>query len=355
MKKLTMCLMFITISFGILAQVPERMSHQIVIRNAGGAVVKNQVVGMQISILQGSASGTPIYVETYTPTTNANGLVSLEIGGGTIVTGTFAGIDWSSGVYFIKTETDPNGGTSYSITGTSQLLSVPYALYSNPFVYVSDVGDTMYLGKNKIIVPGISAANKLKDIEGNSYNTVKIGTQVWMAENLKTTKFKDGTSIPYETNDINWLNLTTPSYCWYDNDEATNKHVYGALYNWYTVNSGKLCPTGWHSPTDSEWNTLISYLGGKSVAGGKLKETGTTHWNSPNTAADNSSGFTGLPAGYRYGGVYGTFYQINRYAIWWASDIEHYRGVYCDNPTVTGDEALSPRTYGFSVRCIKDN
>jgi hypothetical protein len=130
MKKLIICLVIISISFGILAQAPERMSYQVVIRNTGGALVKNQAVGIQISILQGSATGTPVYVETHTPTTNANGLATIEIGAGTIVTGTFAGIDWSTGSYFIKTEIDPTGGTSYSITGISQLLSVPYALYA---------------------------------------------------------------------------------------------------------------------------------------------------------------------------------------------------------------------------------
>jgi hypothetical protein len=125
-------LSFITMLMCIIsiAQAPQKMSYQVVIRNTGSALVKNQAVGIQISILQGSATGTPVYVETHTPTTNANGLATIEIGAGSIVTGTFAGIDWSAGPYFIKTETDPNGGTIYTITGTSQLLSVPYALYA---------------------------------------------------------------------------------------------------------------------------------------------------------------------------------------------------------------------------------
>ena len=106
------------------------MSYQAVIRNATGALVTSHAVGMRISILQGSATGTTVYVETQTPTTNANGLMTIEIGVGTVVTGTFAGIDWSTGVYFIKTETDPTGGTSYTITGTSQVLSVPYSFYA---------------------------------------------------------------------------------------------------------------------------------------------------------------------------------------------------------------------------------
>jgi hypothetical protein len=112
------------------AQSPEKMSYQAIIRNSSDQLVTNHAVGMQISILQGSASGTAIYVETQTPTTNANGLVSIEIGGGTIVSGTIATIDWANGTYFIKTETDPTGGSTYTITGASQLLSVPYALHA---------------------------------------------------------------------------------------------------------------------------------------------------------------------------------------------------------------------------------
>jgi hypothetical protein len=130
MEKLFTLIVFIAMTLSIAAQSPQKMSYQAVVRNTSGVLMDNQAVGMKISILQGSATGTAVYVETQTTTTNSNGLVTLEIGGGTIVTGTFAGIDWSAGMYFIKTETDPTGGTSYSITGTSQLLSVPYALYA---------------------------------------------------------------------------------------------------------------------------------------------------------------------------------------------------------------------------------
>jgi hypothetical protein len=126
---ITICLaiLFFNVAF---TQAPQKLSYQAVIRNTSNALIVNQPVGMKISILQGSVNGTAAYIETQNPTTNTNGLVSIEIGGGTIVSGVFANIDWSNGPYFIKTETDPNGGTSYSITGTSQLLSVPFALYS---------------------------------------------------------------------------------------------------------------------------------------------------------------------------------------------------------------------------------
>jgi hypothetical protein len=130
MKRLFTIIAAVLLTASLFSQSPQKMSYQAVIRNSSDQLITSHSVGMRISILLGSTSGTAVYVETQTPSTNANGLVSIEIGGGTIVTGTFAGIDWSAGMYFIKTETDPLGGTSYSITGTSQLLSVPYALHA---------------------------------------------------------------------------------------------------------------------------------------------------------------------------------------------------------------------------------
>ena len=130
MKKLYSLITILLINMVAFAQAPQKMSYQAVIRNVSNALIDNQSVGMQISVLQGSDTGTPVYIETQTTTTNANGLVNIEIGTGTIVSGTFASIDWSTGTYYIKIETDPTGGTSYTINGTSQLLSVPYALYA---------------------------------------------------------------------------------------------------------------------------------------------------------------------------------------------------------------------------------
>jgi len=130
MKKLFILSVIAVLTLSVFAQAPQKMSYQAVIRNASGTLVSNHAVGMKISILQGSATGTAVYVETHTTTTNANGLATIEIGGGSIVSGTFTGINWASGPYYIKTETDPAGGSSYSITGASQILSVPYALYA---------------------------------------------------------------------------------------------------------------------------------------------------------------------------------------------------------------------------------
>lgn len=192
------------------------------------------------------------------------------------------------------------------------------------------------------------------DIEGNVYNTITIGTQVWMIENLKATKYNDGTSIPNVTNNTAWGNLTTPGYCWYNND-VSNKNLYGALYNWYAVNTNKLAPQGWHVPTDAEWTTLTTFLGGESIAGGKLKETGTSHWQSPNTGATNEPGFTALPGGYRSYVV--TFYNICSYGGWWSSTEDDtiyawFRSLYSDYSDAYrngGDKSC-----GFSVRCVRD-
>lgn len=144
MKKVFSILAAVLLTASVFAQSPEKMSYQAVIRNSSEALVTNTTVGMQISILQGSASGTAVYVETQSPTTNANGLISIKIGDGTVQSGDFTNIDWANGPYFIKTETDPAGGTDYTITGTSQLLSVPYALHAKTAESVSttySVGD----------------------------------------------------------------------------------------------------------------------------------------------------------------------------------------------------------------------
>jgi len=194
------------------------------------------------------------------------------------------------------------------------------------------------------------------DIDGNTYQTVTIDTRIWMVENLKTTKYNDGTAIPLvATDNIAWSNLTEPGYCWYNNNQAMYGNTYGALYNWYAVNTGKLCPTGWHVPTDNEWIILTNYLGGESIAGGKLKETDTTHWNSPNTGATNETGFTALPGGYR--SVDGNFYYIGFDGYFWSAtelgvNYAWYQEVMFYN---SGFRLLNGlKRNGFSVRCLRD-
>ena len=193
----------------------------------------------------------------------------------------------------------------------------------------------------------------LTDADGNTYGLIKIGSQIWMAENLKTTKYNDGTSIPLVTNNTSWAVLSTPGYCWYNNDASTYKNTYGALYNFYTVETGKLCPTGWHVPTNIEWTALTTYLGGESVAGGKLKETGTTHWNSPNTGATNETGFTALPGGYRNNN--GAFNDIGNQGDWWSStesgtNNAWFRYMLYNSNSVHISSYY--KIYGFPVRCL---
>jgi len=614
----------------VWAQSPEKISYQAVIRNSSEALVTNTTVGMQISILQGSASGTAVYVETQSPTTNANGLVSLEIGVGTVVSGDFTTIDWANGTYFIKTETDPTGGTSYTITGTSQLLSVPYALHAktaesvsgtitetdpvftawdkstgisitesqisdldhfttanetdpvygasvasgitatdttswnnkldsetdpefnawdkttgisitesqisnlqsyltsetDPSVaanfdftdavtgdllqfngtkwvkvtpdYISDytvieadvtaheaaltvsesqisdlgnyietetqnladvitlnnsanaqiknvtnptdaqdaatkayvdqllslfedngmvvvdfsvadtdisLGNSVAFTDNSVLATttwqwdfgdgntsteqnpthtytaegtytvsltasnGVLSSTKTKNDyitvsfgsftdsrDGTEYQTITIGNQEWMGENLKYLPSVVGPATGSEIS-----GFETESYYYvYDYDgtsvadakATTNYTTYGVLYN-YTAACNS-CPAGWHLPSDAEWTELTDYLG-ETVAGGKLKETGTTHWNSPNTDATNETGFTALPGGFRSND--GNFYGIGSNGSWWgategSTGSAWRRSMYYSTSGVNRDDRN--KELGFSVRCLRD-
>ena len=196
----------------------------------------------------------------------------------------------------------------------------------------------------------------MTDQDGNVYKTVTIGTQTWMAENLRTTKYNDGTAIPTVTDNDEWGDLTDGAFCNY-NDTANIDYIatYGRLYNWYTVNTGKLAPIGWHVPTDAEWTTLSDYLGGLSITAGKLKEAGTTHWYSPNTGATNETGFTALPGGSRSSN--GTFGNIGNYGYWWSTT--EYNATYSLHRSMSYNyNNVSGYSYkkvlGFSVRCVKD-
>jgi len=210
-------------------------------------------------------------------------------------------------------------------------------------------------------------AQTVTDYDGNVYNTVTIGTQTWLKENLKVTHYNNSDSIPKVTDNTAWTGLSTGARCYYNNDSAANASVYGALYNWFTVNDSRnLCPTGWHVPSDAEWNILEKYLDNTvdttatgwvgTDIGGKLKETGTTHWNSPNAGATNSSGFSALPGGYRsYSGTY-SYVGTDGY-LWsatesdaadaWGRDLGYIN-------TNVGRFNYNKRD-GFSVRCVSDS
>jgi uncharacterized protein (TIGR02145 family) len=631
MKRITLVFSFIIFCSMLMAQAPQGISHQAVIRNSSNEVVTNSTIGIRVSILQGTPTGTVVYRETHTPVSNANGLITYVIGQGAVETGQFDTIKWANGPYFLQTEADPAGGTTYTISGTTQILSVPYAYYSDnsangfasvysetdhrpvldtignigigtspswlklnvdgglrvgsgplswgsmfvldasalekgkAYVLSSSGGDALEGGgkllfvcggKGNIMVmdsllnvgigtdtpnfkldvngdinftgdlykndslygfasyytegekrpvinengdiglgtypdfgklnvngnlrvgPGqntwgtmifLDAAptakgktyqfastggeasegegkllfecagkgiimtmdsllnvgigtdsptskldvvgtinvnnnnitnvatpvnnndavnkgyvdllqaqlqsqqsqiNKLQntliaggfveDVDGNRYNTVKIGTQAWMAENLKTTKYNDGTTIPLVTDSSGWAALTTPGFCWYNNEETIYKSTYGALYNWFVVDTASngnknLCPVSWHVPSEVEWTILSDYLGGADVAGGKLKEIGTTHWFSPNTGATDQFGYSALPGAYRYWN--GSFGDIGISGYWYSST-ELWSNGAGNRHTNYNDSGLSgggaEEQDGFSVRCLKD-
>ncbi len=561
MKNFFKLLVAMIVSASVMAQAPQRFSYQAVVRGLNSELIANKQVSVRISLLQGSETGNSVYVETHNPITNTNGLLSIIIGGGKIVSGNFSSIDWSNGSYFVKSEIDLNGGSNYSISSSSQLLSVPFALYAakgpvgpkgdkgdigpqgingkegvqGPKGDKGDVGPQGFPGVNgkdgtqgpkgdtgpigpkgdkgdegsfphgivkgemkfwngnswQSIVPGISnqiltfcdslpiwtkggvcpgkivtldcskaningilteakvangvtvsisytggnsgpyeeqtinstgvtgltatlkagnlsegngsleytisgtpvisgiasfainiggyscvigvAVNNptsgygspITDEEGNSYTTVYIGTQKWMGENLKTTKYNDGTEIPFVPGNSNWGNLSTGAWTYYNNLDVKNNPQYGKLYNWYavstTTNGNKnVCPTGWHIPSHSEWLVLIKYLGGSTVAGGKMKEVGTNlagaKWKSPNSQATNTSLFTGIPGGSRLSD--GSYISFFTNGFWWSSTVDNNPdyAIHCDLEWDSGNAIISlgVKKNGFSVRCLED-
>lgn len=220
----------------------------------------------------------------------------------------------------------------------------------NRFIFISILTATLSFN-----LSGQSAQLTVKDADGNVYGIIQIGRQIWMEENLKTTRFNDGKIIPMVPEDKKWNILKTPAYCWFNNNIA-NKEVYGALYNWYTVNTKKICPKDWHVPTDEEWTTMINILGDIKTAGNKLKEKGTEHWKNTLQAGTDEFFFRALPGGLR--NDFGVFPEFgNSYAVWWTAtefsptDAWNRGLFYSSSQVFKGhDKKLS----GFSIRCIKD-
>jgi uncharacterized protein (TIGR02145 family) len=482
MRKIYTILAALLISVTLFAQSPRKMSYQAVVRNSNGELLASQDVGMRVSILHNSPTGTEVYKEIYNPNprTNANGLLSIEIGGGIALNGSFSAIDWGNGEYFIKTETDPLGGTNYTITGITQLLSVPYALHAKTAesvtggvsetdpaftaspaagitasditklnnlsgvntgdqdlsslatkvalkdsiskvkkqitdlggmtgsetdpvykasvasaitaadttrwnkklgsytetqnlsdvlakgnngnakqikniadpTHAQDVATKAYVDKLKGMILDLQAAGGLTDErDGTTYKVVRIGAQLWMAENLKYLPSVVGmatgsNSTPYYyVSGYNGTNVTEAK-------EIANYATYGVLYNWAAATQN-VCPAGWRLPSDADWTELTDGLGGLDAAGAKLKQTGTTLWNAPNTGATNDSGFSALPGGYRDA----MFYEMGYFGHWWTSSengpgTSFARHLNYNDIKVKRDFANT--SLGYSVRCVKE-
>ena len=266
--------------------------------------------------------------------------------GGAVVTA--RGVCWSQNY-------DPTIADNYTSDGTgsgsfsSSMAGLSSGTYYYIRAYATNSLGTSYGNEFNFILP-------VADADGNLYTTIIIGAQTWMTVNLKTSKFNDNSIIPGVAENASWSSLSTPACCWYNNVEDLNSN-YGALYNWFAVNSGKLCPVGWHVPDEDEWIALTAFLGGEYIAGGKLKERGTSHWVSPNTGASNDFNFTALPCGYRTGLEAGEFYASGYLGYFWASTEDN---LTMGRARLLSFEAndLAPgaglKKNGYSVRCIKD-
>jgi uncharacterized protein (TIGR02145 family) len=375
----------------LFAQAPALIPYQAIARNAAGEPLASSTINARFTIHDGTATGTSVWQELQTVSTSALGLFTVQLGSSVAL----SNVNWADGAKFMQVEI--NLGNGFVDMGTQQMLSVPYALHSasseianNGFSNVSSTGDTLYLANGTfLIIPGISAANfgggsgisahtcgaanvhnpdltygTMTDQEGNVYKTIVIGTQEWMAENLNTSIYRNGEAIPTNLDNAAWESTTSGAWAFYNYD-ASYACPYGKLYNWYTcADARQLCPVGWHVPTDPEWTVLTNYLGGEGVAGGKMKTTGTIEaaieaatglWYSPNAGAINSSGFSGVPGGYRFVG--GGYDNIGDYGIWWSSsefdtDYAWRRYLYFNDGYANRD--YNRKQIGYSVRCLRD-
>ena len=299
--------------------------------------------------------------------------VSATSGGTVISDGgspiTVKGICWSTNTNPTITDSKTSDGTG-SGNFISKLTGLKIGTKYYVRAYATNTNGTSYgneISFQSLFIDGLG--QMLSDVDGNTYKTVYIGSQLWMAENLKVTKYNDGTVIPNITDNTQWSNLINDNTQWsnltsgawaYYNNDAANNAKYGKLYNWFAVSpttngTKNVCPTGWHVPTDAEWSVLTDYLGGANVAGGKMKEVGTTNWNSPNTGATNTSLFSALPGGYRMESGY--YVYIGSYGYWWSSS--EINTLHAWNRSLLNEVGITSRNnflknFGFSVRCLRD-
>jgi uncharacterized protein (TIGR02145 family) len=326
--------------------------------NFFGTDIMSQTNGLSVRCLKDSFQNTttpslstnPVsFISDSSATSGGN----ISSDGGTNIT--FQGVCWSKSANptIADNYTSDTAGTGiYS----SNLNLTEFRHNTTYFIraYATNSMGTAY--GNEILFTTKGETGVVLDSDGNTYSTILIGTQTWMAENLRTGKYNDGTAIPLVTDGSVWSALASSAYCWFDNNEATYKASYGALYNWYSVNTGKLCPAGWHVPDEAEWTILTTYLGGTSAAGDKLKESGTAHWLDPdmNATNTNESGFTALPGSYRYD--YGSFDgKVGYNGYWWmATENDPADALYLYLVFNSSDVTryFGSKKNGFSVRCV---
>lgn len=387
------CIMVFNLT--ISAQTPPMLfNYSAVARNTQNKPIVNKQIAVQISILKNSATGTAVYTENHTVTTDQFGFFNLLIGNGNAQVGNMSSIVWSSGTFYLSVSMDVNGGTDFLNMGTTQLLAVPYALYAQSAGKISN--DANWVGSEENLVIGkpiFTKGNGVTDIDGNNYPSVVIGNKEWMATNLKTTKFSNGDPIPHVIDSAGWSKTydfirggLLPAYCYMNNDSSNNK-IYGKLYNGVAVKDNRnVCPNGWHIPSDIEWIDFIhaidpfdngrelfnpDLLGAKdkyivsTYAGGALKSTGTLEnrmglWKHPNTEATNMSGFSGLPGGI-HGFWPGTPYKnpfefFGNKGFWWTKksqrDLAYIIGI--DNSSGIVEIIKTVINGAISIRCVKN-
>jgi len=300
--------------------------------------------------------------------TSASSGGEITADGGAAITA--RGVCWSANQSPTTSDSKTSNGSGTGSFTSSITGLTPGATYNIKSYATNSVG-TGYSSQSTFTTTSGGGTVTVTDIDGNVYKTITIGTQVWMAENLKTTKYNDGTEMTNVTSDTQWANLTTGAYCNYDNLES-NDATYGRLYNWYAVNTGKLAPKGWHVPTDNDWTILENYLiangynydGTKDVNKVAKSLCAKTNWalsseaGTPGAAPENnnSTGFTALPGGRRYSSN-GSFSYVGKYGFWWSS-AEGYVGLAYTRYLDYDDHHLSRDNYGkgngFSVRLVRD-
>jgi uncharacterized protein (TIGR02145 family) len=335
-------------------------------------------IGLFSSSIMGLTSGTNYYIRAYATNSAGTGY------GNSVQFITMASLPvLTTAAVTAITQISAQCGGNITFDGGSPVIARGVCWSTNPIPTIADYitndgsGSGSFVSQMTDLIPGTSyyvrayatngvgtgygdtqsfnAIGTVVDIDGNVYQTITIGTQIWMAENLKVTHYRNGDAIPNITDIGAWAVLTSGAYCEYNND-INNVSTYGRLYNWYATNDSRnIAPVGWHIPSDTEWQIMVDYLGGNTVAGGKMKEMGTTHWFSPNIGATNESGFTALPSGCRTLSIYTNI----GYSTYFRSSSDGgninawYWGIINDNSDISYNYGENKR-FGFSVRCIKD-